>query len=386
MAAALQSPPQFGQPFSSNSGGRLPRSAKAGRGSPRLSSSVRTNSAGRTSSSGRTNSEDRTSSSGRTLSTDRTSSSERAVSPQDSPRSCREQFSHFDAQTPAQWTAQIFRPKTVGRQADGRPSSSPTPALAERPSRSTQNILLGHAFAVLGEEHRRSQASIAERDQLPDISVAAAFAPKTWLDDASITAVYARLVQQNELPSPHPVLLLEPSVAFWLALSKRGEDSVREAVEGLELGSRQVVMCPINDCRDGLRGDSGTHWSLLVCVACHSSAGGREFEFLHYNSDSGLSARSLRQAQRVAQQIGGRPVKVRSRPCAQQANNFDCGIYVLLFSEIVAKVMPHAGLDTKEAFRACRCVWEEQFLSVTPRQATEYRVRQRKALSDAARC
>lgn len=242
-----------------------------------------------------------------------------------------------------------------------------------------QSALLLRQVAAFATEQRRGQTS-ASQGVLPGPGPADAFASRTWLDDENISAVYGRLLQQTARTSLDPVLLLDPSVAFWLALSKRGADGVQEAVGGLELGAREVVLCPINDCRHGLRGDSGMHWTLLVCVARRSSTGRQEFEFLHYNSDESLGQRSFRQAQRVAEQLGGGTAKVRSRPCAQQANCFDCGIYVLLFSEVILNAMPCGGLDTNEIARACRSVWEERLLSVTPRQAAEYRVCQRKAL------
>lgn len=206
------------------------------------------------------------------------------------------------------------------------------------------------------------------------------FAPGSWLDDASIAAVYARLLKASVQTSPHPILLLEPSVTFWLALSNQDADGVQEAVRGFELESRQIVLCPINDSRHGLQEDGGTHWSLLVGVARPiRGPGGEGFEFVHYDSAQ-TSRRSLRQAQRVVAQLAGDPAEVRAGPCAQQENDFDCGVYVLLFSEVIVKIALLHGVGAGQFAYSCRQAWEKQLFTLFPRQATFYRMQQRHAL------
>lgn len=350
-------------PFSPLCGARLPRSPKAGRGN----SSSRASSSGRTSSS-----EARTRSTGQASSS--SNSSERSLSPEGSVPKRRDHVSHFDTQTPAQWTANTCRLEHSGRQTGCcRPSS---PVLAERRSRANQNML-HHALDVSAREHRHNRSQSASRRAGNDMQP---FSPQTWLDDANISAVYSRLSEQSGGSSPQPVLLLEPSVVFWLALSEKG--SVRETVQDLKLGAHQVVLCPINDCQHRSRVDSGTHWSLLVCVARPlASSGWCEFEFHHYDS-AGSSSRSLRQAQRVAEKLGGRGAKVRPGLCAQQVNCFDCGVYVLMFSQIILNMTPPGGFGSIEAACACISSWEKAFFAVTPRQATEYRMRRHKAFSD----
>jgi hypothetical protein len=78
---------------------------------------------------------------------------------------------------------------------------------------------------------------------------------------------------------------------------------------------------------------------------------------------SGSSDPGLRQAEELAQRLAGRPVKVEIGSCARQTNFFDCGVYVLLFSEIVAVTF----LDAHTVPDALP-PWEERLQSVTPKE------------------
>lgn len=362
--ARVPSPPRFALPFSPFGARQpsYPRKAAHFPVHPLAKPASLLSTSGMSDSSGRTSSSDRTSSDDWLSSIDRTSSSDGTSTPPYSPSG---QGGH--------------REPVVFQSERGLPPQSTLARMKASPD-TGKDLSLAHpqrlsfsAQCVDGWEARPRRPRVSP-------CFADCFAPRTWLDDASISAVYARFLEPTAALSPHPILLLDASVVFWLALSKRGEGSVQEAVTGLELEKRRIVLCPINDSRNGFRGDGGTHWSLLVCVA-RPLAGSKsqEFDFLHYDSAQS-SRRSLRQAQRVAVQLGGESAKVHARPCAQQDNCFDCGIYMLLFSEIIVHTSLLAGVDTGKSVHSYMPAWEKRLLSVIPRQATLYRMQQRHAL------
>lgn len=287
-------------------------------------------------------------------STDQASSSDHSSTP---PRSPQTQNSHFKVESRRALPPQLALLRGKASPDDGKDL---LPGKAQRPSCADRR-------------------EVSQRQLHSSLSIAESFAPRSWLDDASISAVFARLLKPSVRPSPHPILLLEPSVTFWLALSDRDADGVQEAVRGFELESRQIVLCPVNDSRHGLQEDGGTHWSLLVGVARPTGPRAEGFDFMHYDSAQ-TSRRSLRQAQRVVAQLGGEPAEVRAGPCAQQENDFDCGVYVLMFSEIIVKMALLHGVGAGKSAYSCRQAWEKQIFALFPRQATLYRMQQRHAL------
>jgi Ulp1 family protease len=142
---------------------------------------------------------------------------------------------------------------------------------------------------------------------------------------------------------PRNVLLMDPAIVFWLSLVDSAE-CVEEAVRELNLNEHELILCPINDGSGTSRADSGTHWSLLVCWPQHTaSVTGCKFAFRYYDSLAGLDAKKSTNFQRavlLAQRLTGnmsdaQGVTVIAGDCAQQTNSYDCGMYVLQFSEIV---------------------------------------------------
>lgn len=216
------------------------------------------------------------------------------------------------------------------------------------------------------------------------------FAPHQWLTDASITFIYSLFMDCGldvnkirqldfSLPRkegawlPDSILLMDPAVAFWLTL---GDDScdVLEAKKGFKLDERKVIICPINDNWDGGRADGGAHWSLLVGWAAsrngQGTTGESNFAFTHYNS-LGYGSVSLRHAKALASRLVDRPVAVSKGACSQQSNSYDCGMYVLLFSEIIIGTMLKAG--NNQLTKTGRPVWEERLMLLTPRKVTKRR-------------
>lgn len=255
----------------------------------------------------------------------------------------------------------------------------------------------------------------------PPPGLAETFLPNQWLTDASISCAYTRLdaarahaaavapgkeVFFSDLATQkHPglsdkVLLMDPATAFWLTVQDDPEH-VREAIEAMKLPERELVLCPINDNCDGSLADGGTHWALLVCwdrqhgfggYPTDATKGGLFSRFTYYDSldrnGNAHHSTNFAQAKTLASRLAGRPVQVSVGACARQTNSFDCGVYVLLFSEIVANMFlstptrPPAGLSIRNEFRVP--VWEERLAAVTPEEVAAHRAQYLHALQQEA--
>lgn len=262
--------------------------------------------------------------------------------------------------------------------------------------------------------HKQEEAARRRRPLPPTKDLARTFGPMQWLSDASIAFVYSLLeagevdlgcgcggasgsvdragpdvaagegCDDDTVGLPEAVLLIDPATAFWLTIESDAKD-LEAAKRALRLNERELVLCPVTDNRDGGRADAGTHWALLV--GWNQSHGG-SIRFAFYDSMSGgiCGSKNLAQAQTLASRLAGRPVEVSSRACPQQTNTFDCGVYVLLFSEIIIKAFLGArGSGGVQAMgTAGRAAWEESLGKVTPKQVAEHRVSYYKRFSAAA--
>lgn len=197
---------------------------------------------------------------------------------------------------------------------------------------------------------------------------------------------------------------MDPVMAFWLGV-QRDARYVREAVTELKLEDRELVLCPINDTRDVRQADGGSHWGLLVWdrrdveaaarargstdmavpvmqarAARHAAASsgqarasrtiesltraspssfpeisdqfdreaGHPGRFIYY--DSGFyKSPGLLQATTLARRLSGQDVKVATGRCARQTNGYDCGMYVVLFTEIIVRSFLNERASVKEA-------------------------------------
>jgi len=298
------------------------------------------------------------------------------------------------------------------------------------------------AEAAAAEERRiqeEQEAAACRRSVQPPLPpppvLAETFGPRQWLNDASIALAYAQLAAGGGItgapghPLPEVVLLMDPATAFWLTLQE-DLDQVEEVKGVLKLQDRQLVLCPINDSCDGGKADAGTHWTLLVCwdrgcgaeqtassslspgQSSSQSSAGPFGRFSYYDSLLGGSGTSgganLTQARTLASRLAGRAVQVVPDDCPKQNNCFDCGIYVLLFSEIIASAFLEAhahGFGTQQSLHASKTswrsadahdrldrlshsqpepVWQSRLESVTPMEVSARRARYFESFSAAA--
>jgi len=260
------------------------------------------------------------------------------------------------------------------------------------------------AAAKCGKSKKREQPIALRRSTQsplpPPPGLADTFGPGQWLNDASIALAYAQLAAGGGTaggrgsPLPEAVLLMDPATAFWLTLQEDPKQ-VEEVKDALKLHERQLVLCPINDSSDGSRADTGTHWTLLVCWnRCYGRAGFKTSSpvnfthFYYYDSLLGGSWTSgganLTQARTLASRLAGRVVRVLPDDCPKQTNCFDCGIYVLLFSEIIVTAILEAehshasttSCSSPSAYHTSSCslpVWQSRVASVTPMEVSARR-------------
>eukprot|EP00927_Polykrikos_kofoidii_P086831 TRINITY_DN9844_c0_g1_i1.p1 TRINITY_DN9844_c0_g1~~TRINITY_DN9844_c0_g1_i1.p1 ORF type:complete len:619 (-),score=105.71 TRINITY_DN9844_c0_g1_i1:326-2161(-) len=218
------------------------------------------------------------------------------------------------------------------------------------------------------------------RPATPHRDIAETFSPFNWLSDASISYAYAWLsfdssgiFRNRNRRLPKNVLLMDPAMAFWLSVQV-DPACVQEATDALKLQELDLVLCPINDSSVAEVADTGTHWTLLVCWRPHRN--GREnngfFDHFYYYDSlelKGLDEDGLRNARAIACHLAGRQVQLSASPCAQQTNYCDCGVYVLMFSEIVAAL----ALDAEDGAAGGSPPWESRLNMVTRDEATAYR-------------
>nr|CAD1817582.1 unnamed protein product [Ananas comosus var. bracteatus] len=123
------------------------------------------------------------------------------------------------------------------------------------------------------------------------------------------------------------LLLVSPSVAFWIA----NAPDTADAVEPLRLRDRDLALFAVNDNPDVALAEGGSHWSLLVY---HAAAR----EFVHHDSGRGLNrgpAARLYGALKGFVGEGDDEARLVEGPTPQQGNGYDCGLFVLAIAMAV---------------------------------------------------
>ena len=189
-----------------------------------------------------------------------------------------------------------------------------------------------------------------------------------WLTDGNIRDVYSTFRKHDATALPDTVLLLSPAQALMLAVAS--DQDVAEQVFEMHLPSRDFVLVPLNDA--SARGHDGKHWSLLIVV--RSRGRSREEPVADavtcYHLDSAQMACHEARAALVGQKLLGQGARVETTKCAMQRNGRDCGIYLLLFSEIALACFLESS--SWLAFRLKKS-WREAVAAVSPERAEAYR-------------
>ncbi|KAH7560972.1 hypothetical protein ACOSP7_016499 [Xanthoceras sorbifolium] len=185
-----------------------------------------------------------------------------------------------------------------------------------------------------------------------------------YLNDRIIEFYFSYLSSCHE---SQDVLLVPPSIAFWI-MNCPDVESLKDFVEPLKLGQKELVIFPVNDNIDVSLAEGGSHWSLLAYER-------NENVFVHHDSNrriNGMQARKLFRA--VVGFMGGdsglasnaRYLECTDSP--QQTNGYDCGVYVTAIGRAICSW--NASSERKNTESLWFSVVKEQ---VTPSTVTEMR-------------
>ncbi|KAJ4838916.1 hypothetical protein Tsubulata_025949 [Turnera subulata] len=122
------------------------------------------------------------------------------------------------------------------------------------------------------------------------------------------------------------ILLVPPSIAFWLANCPNPE-SLEEFAAPLGLKDKKLVIFPVNDNADVNLAEGGSHWSLL---AYYRDAN----VFVHHDSLRSMNRRGALQLYKAVVGLVTDPDTaahtkyMESTDSPRQLNGYDCGLYV----------------------------------------------------------
>ncbi|KAI9028589.1 hypothetical protein DFJ74DRAFT_494723 [Hyaloraphidium curvatum] len=184
---------------------------------------------------------------------------------------------------------------------------------------------------------------------------------QTFLTDTVIEYAMERLELEGTTSRNRSwrVKLLRPSMVHLLAHSSIDSTDVASLLGLTLLGANsdatdQAIFLPCNDQSRNAVG--GTHWSLLVLhERCRDGA--HEFVYRYYDSMNSYNEPS---AQRVRNRLSSalaststdsdtlvmlRKASFASMVCPQQANGFDCGIFLVAFVQELVGRIAHGATD-----------------------------------------
>ncbi|KAJ2655760.1 SUMO1 sentrin specific peptidase 8, partial [Coemansia sp. RSA 1285] len=168
-----------------------------------------------------------------------------------------------------------------------------------------------------------------------------------WLSDA-VLGFYFEYLAHDVLASSRAVLFLKPALVQ--CLQAHSDIASHSAAVPRDMFKREIVFIPVNSCvaggnysgDPGIRNEMGdqAHWSLLVYVrrpkpTFHYFDSLANSNYAHALAVKEALVRLIRTFHRVPPAEGDPPLIAHS--CPQQENGSDCGIFVVLFVDILAR-------------------------------------------------
>ena len=158
-----------------------------------------------------------------------------------------------------------------------------------------------------------------------------------WVTDNVISLVFKN-IQRNV--DGCGMALVEPSITQMLRKSA-DSDHVGGTVKDLKLNENDYVFFPVND-NNKLDGEGGSHWSLLVYASDEKHRG-----FYHHDP---IGSANLQHATELMERLSKANVFFKSKiieaVSPKQINNYDCGIYTLIYAGMLARDIAK-GADPK---------------------------------------
>lgn len=182
--------------------------------------------------------------------------------------------------------------------------------------------------------------------------------PGGWLNDEVINA-YLGVLQQRGRGR-----IWCPNSFFWSKLRDDGTAAVRRwaARAGVEMASLELILLPLHLNED--------HWALGAMNFQSSSLG--YFDSLGYDPPSEFITRSQEYLHAIGAAAAEKPrwpLVQEPQPVPLQENDADCGVFLCMFAEHLARGMPASACQAARAaeFRA------EIFLTLLSISATQQR-------------
>jgi sentrin-specific protease 8 len=161
--------------------------------------------------------------------------------------------------------------------------------------------------------------------------------PGQWINDSIIEFTYEYFEQ--ELFSKHSLFgFIRPAIVYLISQISDPISLVEDSVLPAGLHEKEVLFMPINDNRGNIAG--GTHWSLMVY--CRSLN-----HFFHFDSMGNCNEMSARWCQNKIKNVLG-TAKNAAFTCLetpQQKNGYDCGVYVIAITKLLASRLVDRGFD-----------------------------------------
>lgn len=160
-----------------------------------------------------------------------------------------------------------------------------------------------------------------------------------WLNDAVI-GFYFEYLSQKYKYSRTSLLFISPELTQLLKLTDSHE--YRDFLDPLDAKFKHYIFFPLNDC-NSRSSAGGSHWSLIVFSKFDKTC-------FHFDSSNGMNSYVARSFSRdimnyLLDRNSGHYIEVE---CPHQENGYDCGLFVLCFSETVGEYLVQGRGDKIE--------------------------------------
>ena len=198
--------------------------------------------------------------------------------------------------------------------------------------------------------------------------------PTAWLNDACILYQMTRLQHSfgvSKGGQQPDLLFLDPSVISYLMHQcDQNDDDFLEQVSSLyqawDIPSKSKIFVPINDQFNQSRvafsrPGGGSHWSLLLWTINNRSEDFGQFgsNFYHFDSSNGYNASAaICVSQKLMKVLHCNVPSAKAEISAtviecktpQQNNGYDCGVFLLGFSQVLSSNDLNKNLFSKQEF------------------------------------
>lgn len=133
--------------------------------------------------------------------------------------------------------------------------------------------------------------------------------------------------------SSDDILLVPPSIAFWIKECPDDNASLKDFLEPLHLSQKKIIIFPINDNNNVSLAEGGNHWSLLAYERSSNA-------FVHHDSSSGnMNKYDAKRVYKVVRSYvsmsSSNASYIECSNTPKQANGYDCGVYVMAFARAI---------------------------------------------------